>query len=669
MYSVLDGMGTPQEMAQRAADLGQSALAISDHGTLSGCMSFKNACDAVRIKPILGCEVYVAPGSRSDTEMRCLDGKSTAYHLVLLAKNRTGWDNLVRLTTMANYGDAFYKKPRIDFDLLSEYSEGLICLSGCLGSEFAQTALISGVECAVAVAEKYDNLFEGNYYIELQWHGQTDDELYFRIATAVAKGRNIATVATADSHYTYEDEADTHDTLLCIQTLSRKSDEKRFRFSGGGYYLQSAIDMAAWAPADAVANTLRIAEQIETFDLTHKPQMLELPNASGRLIAAVQQGLAEKYDNSTQATLRAGRELDVISHHGFASYFLMVADIVRWSKSHGIAVGPGRGSVGGSLVAYVLGIHAIDPLVHHTMFERFMTMERVSPPDVDLDFSEREPVIQYIEATYGAANVVQIATFMKFGAKAALRDVARVLELPEDCQEVATTASALEGRVRGISRHAAGIIISPHPLEGRVPLMRPVGASKGASLQTAWDYDAVEAAGYEKVDILGVQRLATIQKAALAVGVDIDKACASLDDGDVYALLRRGETAGIFQLDSWAGTKTIKAVRPLVFEDIVAAIALDRPGPYESGAQDQYIARRRGTAYTSHVIPEVEEILKDTHEVLLYQEQAMALAQRVAGFTPGEADEMRHAIGKKDPAQMAALKHRFIDGVVSKLCL
>jgi DNA polymerase-3 subunit alpha len=631
-------------------------------------MSFKNACDAVGIKPILGVEAYVAPGSRSDTEMRCLDGKSTAYHLVLLAKNRTGWNNIVRLTTMANYGDAFYKKPRIDFDLLSEYSEGLICLSGCLGSELAQTALLSGHSDAYDVAERYRELFGKDYYVELQWHGQEDDEEYLDIATHLGM---FPLVATADSHYTYEDEADTHDTLLCIQTLARKSDEKRFRFSGSGYYLADAGDMMTKSiiPDEAIRNTLLIAEQIETFDLTHKPQMLELPNAEARLVAAVQRGLAEKYNGSTQATLRAGRELDVINAHGFASYFLMVADIVRWSKSHGIAVGPGRGSVGGSLVAYVLGIHAIDPLVHHTMFERFMTMERVSPPDVDLDFSEREPVIQYIEATYGAANVVQIATFMKFGAKAALRDVARVLELPEDCQEVATTASALEGRVRGISRHAAGIIISPHPLEGRVPLMRPVGASKGASLQTAWDYDAVEAAGYEKVDILGVQRLATIQKAALAVGVDIDKACASLDDGDVYALLRRGETAGIFQLDSWAGTKTIKAVRPLVFEDIVAAIALDRPGPYESGAQDQYIARRRGTAYTSHVIPEVEEILKDTHEVLLYQEQAMALAQRVAGFTPGEADEMRHAIGKKDPAQMAALKHRFIDGVVSKLCL
>ena len=661
--SILDGLSTPHEIAQRAAELGQSALAISDHGTLSGCMSFKNACDAVGIKPILGVEAYVAPGSRSDTEMRCLDGKSTAYHLVLLAKNRTGWNNIVRLTTMANYGDAFYKKPRIDFDLLSEYSEGLICLSGCLGSELAQTALLSGHSDAYDVAERYRELFGKDYYVELQWHGQEDDEEYLDIATHLGM---FPLVATADSHYTYEDEADTHDTLLCIQTLARKSDEKRFRFSGSGYYLADAGDMMTKSiiPDEAIRNTLLIAEQIETFDLTHKPQMLELPNAEARLVAAVQRGLAEKYNGSTQATLRAGRELDVINAHGFASYFLMVADIVRWSKSHGIAVGPGRGSVGGSLVAYVLGIHAIDPLVHHTMFERFMTMERVSPPDVDLDFSEREPVIQYIEATYGAANVVQIATFMKFGSKAALRDVARALEQDEFSPAVQETASALEGRVRGISRHAAGIIISPHPLEGRVPLMRPVGASKGASLQTAWDYDAVEAAGYEKVDILGVQRLATIQKAALAVGVDIDKACASLDDGDVYALLRRGETAGIFQLDSWAGTKTIKAVRPLVFEDIVAAIALDRPGPYESGAQDQYIARRRGTAYTSHVIPEVEEILKDTHEVLLYQEQAMALAQRVAGFTPGEADEMRHAIGKKDPEQMASLHEKFSTGCI-----
>jgi DNA polymerase-3 subunit alpha len=624
-------------------------------------MSFKNACDAVGIKPILGVEAYVAPGSRSDTEMRCLDGKSTAYHLVLLAKNRTGWNNIVRLTTMANYGDAFYKKPRIDFDLLSEYSEGLICLSGCLGSELAQTALLSGHSDAYDVAERYRELFGKDYYVELQWHGQEDDEEYLDIATHLGM---FPLVATADSHYTYEDEADTHDTLLCIQTLARKSDEKRFRFSGSGYYLADAGDMMTKSiiPDEAIRNTLLIAEQIETFDLTHKPQMLELPNAEARLVAAVQRGLAEKYNGSTQATLRAGRELDVINAHGFASYFLMVADIVRWSKSHGIAVGPGRGSVGGSLVAYVLGIHAIDPLVHHTMFERFMTMERVSPPDVDLDFSEREPVIQYIEATYGAANVVQIATFMKFGSKAALRDVARALEQDEFSPAVQETASALEGRVRGISRHAAGIIISPHPLEGRVPLMRPVGASKGASLQTAWDYDAVEAAGYEKVDILGVQRLATIQEAALAVGVDIDKACASLDDGDVYALLRRGETTGIFQLDSWAGTKTIKAVRPLVFEDIVAAIALDRPGPYESGAQDQYIARRRGAAYD--VRPYTYDILMPTHGIILYQEQCMALAQKAAGFTPGEADDLRRAIAKKHPEQMASLHEKFSTGCI-----
>jgi DNA polymerase-3 subunit alpha len=624
-------------------------------------MAFHDACIEHGVKPILGCEMYVAPGSRSDTEMRCLDGKSTAYHLILLAKNRTGWDNLVRLTTMANYGDAFYKKPRIDFDLLSEYSEGLICLSGCLGSELAQTALLSGHSDVYDVAERYRELFGKDYYVELQWHGQEDDEEYLDIATHLGM---FPLVATADSHYTYEDEADTHDTLLCIQTLARKSDEKRFRFSGSGYYLADAGDMMTKSiiPDEAIRNTLLIAEQIETFDLTHKPQMLELPNAEARLVAAVQRGLAEKYNGSTQATLRAGRELDVINAHGFASYFLMVADIVRWSKSHGIAVGPGRGSVGGSLVAYVLGIHAIDPLVHHTMFERFMTMERVSPPDVDLDFSEREPVIQYIEATYGTANVVQIATFMKFGSKAALRDVARALEQDEFSPAVQETASALEGRVRGISRHAAGIIISPHPLEGRVPLMRPVGASKGASLQTAWDYDAVEAAGYEKVDILGVQRLATIQEAALAVGVDIDKACASLDDGDVYALLRRGETTGIFQLDSWAGTKTIKAVRPLVFEDIVAAIALDRPGPYESGAQDQYIARRRGAAYD--VRPYTYDILMPTHGIILYQEQCMALAQKAAGFTPGEADDLRRAIAKKHPEQMASLHEKFSTGCI-----
>ena len=661
--SILDGLSTPHEIAQRAAELGQSALAISDHGTLSGCMSFKNACDAVGIKPILGVEAYVAPGSRSDTEMRCLDGKSTAYHLVLLAKNRTGWNNIVRLTTMANYGDAFYKKPRIDFDLLTEYHEGLICLSGCLGSEFAQTALISGVECAVAVAEKYDNLFEGNYYIELQWHGQTDDELYIRIATAVAKGRNIATVATADSHYTYEDEADTHDTLLCIQTLSRKSDEKRFRFSGGGYYLQSAMDMAAWAPADAVANTLRIAEQIEVFDLMHTPQIPEIDNASRKLQMEVVARLHTVYGDRLKATLRAGRELDVINKHGFASYFLVVADMIRWAELNGIAVGPGRGSVGGSIVAYLLGITKIDPLRHKTMFERFLVADRPKMPDIDVDFSEREPVINYLEDTYGSDCVVQVATFMKFGERAALRDVARALEQDEFAPAVQETASALEGRVRGISRHAAGIVISPHPLEGRIPLMRPVGAAKGANMQTAWDYDAVEAAGYLKIDVLGVQRLKTIQEAAQAVGVeDINKACESLDDGDVYAMLRRGDVHGVFQLDQWVARKTIIAIRPLCFDDLVASIALDRPGPLESGAFDTYIARRRGAEY---IIPSyLGDILDTTYGVMVYQEQVMQIAQQVAGYTPGEADEFRSAMGKKKPEQMAAQRGKFTTGCI-----
>ncbi len=670
-FSILDGLQTPDEMAQRAVELGQSSIAITDHGSLSGTVSFQKACQERGIKPILGCEVYMAPGSRSDTELRCIDGKSTAYHLVLLAMNQRGWNNLVRLTTMANYPDAFYRKPRIDLDLLSRYSDDLVCLSGCLGSEFAQTLLSDGnAHLGLDIAGRYRDVFGERYFIELQDHDQEDDRRYLSLASSIADRAHVPVVATADSHYAIEADQDVHDTLLAIQTLDKKyGPDRKFQFHGVGYDIASyAVMRDLGLPPEAISNTVEIASWIGPITLgATTPNMVLIPDAANVLRAKVYAAI-RRYPGDREAALqRAKDELSVISLHGFDSYFLMVSDVIEYAKSIGITVGPGRGSVGGSIVAFLLGITQIDPLIHHTVFERFLVAERPKMPDIDVDFSDRPPVIRYLEQKYGPECVTQVGTFMTFGEKASLRDVARALDDNPDeaSEETLDTAQRLEGRVRGISRHAAGVIISPHSLEGRIPLMRPVGGAKGAALQTAWDYESVEAAGYVKLDVLGVSRLQTIQDAAKDAGVDIERSASSLDDPDVYAMLRRGDVAGVFQLDSYGGKKILRDIKPLCFEDIVVAVALDRPGPLESGAYDTYVQNRRAGSYADmSTAPALNTILLSTYGVIVYQEQVMAIAQEVAGYSPGEADAFRAAMGKKKPEVLAVEYDKFVEGCI-----
>jgi DNA polymerase-3 subunit alpha len=505
-FSILDGLSTEEEIAERTAELGQTAVALTDHGSLSGAIKFQRACVERGVKPILGCEVYVAPGHRSDHEARCVDGKGTAYHLILLAQNQQGWHNLVKLTTLANT-EGFYRKPRVDTELLEQYNEGLICLSGCLGGEVSQN-ILSGSLAAESIVNYYRAIFGDRYFLEIQRHGLgQDEEIVNDELLALARLWDVPLVATGDSHYARVEDAELHDLLLCIQTLDRKSNpERKFQFKGSGYHLMSDEEM--WMldlPKEAYSNSGYIADTVEEITFDHTPHIPQVPHSHSSLVNALWSNPLTPVEEE-----RLLSELTVISKHGFESYFLVVADICKWARAHGITVGPGRGSAGGSLVAYMLGITDVDPLRFGTKFERFMTAERMKMPDIDIDFSERAPVIQYIQSKYGVDNVSQVATFSKFGEKSSTRDIARALELEPWDDKVIAIAKRLEGRVRGVSRHAAGVIISPEPLSDGVPLMRPVGATPGADKQTAFEYEDMEALGYLKIDVLGVQRLATI---------------------------------------------------------------------------------------------------------------------------------------------------------------
>jgi DNA polymerase-3 subunit alpha len=504
-FSILDGLSTENEMAERAAELGQSHLAITDHGSLSGAIKFQRACVENGVKPILGAEVYVAPGHRSDHEARCVDGKGTAYHLILLAQNQQGWHNLVKLTTLANT-EGFYRKPRVDTELLEQYNEGLICLSGCLGGEVSQN-ILSGSLAAESIVNYYRAIFGDRYFLEIQRHGLgQDEEIVNDELLALARLWDVPLVATGDSHYARVEDAELHDLLLCIQTLDRKSNpERKFQFKGDGYHVMDDVAMCMKFPQEFVDNSGYIADTVEEIVFDHTPHIPYVKDANAHLWNTLLNNPL-----TTDETLRINDEMQVIEKHGFESYFLVVADICKWARAHGITVGPGRGSAGGSLVAYMLGITDVDPLRFGTKFERFMTAERMKMPDIDIDFSERAPVIQYIQSKYGVDNVSQVATFSKFGEKSSTRDIARALELEPWDDKVIAIAKRLEGRVRGVSRHAAGVIISPEPLSDGVPLMRPVGATPGADKQTAFEYEDMEALGYLKVDVLGVQRLATI---------------------------------------------------------------------------------------------------------------------------------------------------------------
>lgn len=704
-YSLLDGACRIKDLIDRAVELDMPAVAITDHGVLYGAIDFYRQARKKAIKPIIGCEVYVASRSRLDREARRDD---SMYHLVLLCQNETGYRNLVQLVSRA-YLEGFYYKPRVDRELLELYHEGLIALSGCIAGEIPQLLLAGKNAEAEETARYYHELFgPGNYYLEIQDHGIPEEKIVCEALFAMSEKTGIPLVATNDLHYVRRQDAEVHDVLLCIQTAAVVSDEQRMRFPGSEFYLKSQEEMAALFPyhSQALNNTLEIAERCSLdfeFGHFHLPHF-DIPEgytAESYLDELVRSRFTERCPQPEESVVqRLEYELAMIKQMGFAGYFLIVQDLVNWSRTHGVPVGPGRGSAAGSLVSYVLGITTIDPLRYGLLFERFLNPERVSMPDIDIDFcfEKRDRVIEYIIEKYGADRVAQIITFGTMAARAAIRDVGRVLDIsygdvdriakmvpaelgvtidraleiaPDliqayqndyNTQRIINFAKAIEGMPRHASIHAAGVVIGREPLSTLLPLQRtPEG-----HIITQFTKETVEDIGLLKMDILGLRTLTVISRAVNIIertrGVVIDLDDLPLDDQAVYQLLSRGNTIGVFQLESDGLRRILSEMQPSCFEDIIAVIALYRPGPLGSGMVEDFIRCKHGRQDIQYVDPRLETILKETYGVILYQEQVMRVASELADFTMGEADGLRRAMGKKKPEELAAQRDKFISG-------
>ncbi|RPF49849.1 DNA polymerase III catalytic subunit DnaE type [Thermodesulfitimonas autotrophica] len=706
-YSLLDGAARIRDVVKRAKELGMPALAITDHGAMYGVVEFYKACLKEEIKPILGCEVYVAPRSMADRTPKVDDN---LYHLVLLAENETGYRNLMEIVSLA-FTEGFYYKPRVDKYLLSRKSRGLIALSGCTAGEVAAHLLDGSLALARQAAGTYREIFgPDNFFLELQDHGLPEQRRINPELIRLSRDLGIPLVATNDVHYVNLSDAEIQDILLCIQTGKTLDDPKRLRFQSNQLYLKSAAEMAALFPElpDALARTLEIAERCNvklTFGEHHLPAY---PVPEGQTPATFLRelcyaGFKRRYPDPPEGALeRLEYELRVIEQMGYPSYFLIVWDLIRFARENGILVGPGRGSAAGSLVAYCLGITNIDPLRYGLLFERFLNPERVSLPDIDTDFCYelRGKVIEYVFHRYGADRVAQIATFGTMAARAAIRDVGRALGLPYgDVDRVARLvpgepkmtvakacelspelaelaagdptvkrlldiASRVEGMPRHASTHAAGVVIAPEPLTNFLPLHRVADGT----VATQFTMEAVEELGLLKMDILGLRTLSVIGDTLKLVkehrGVTVDIDNPPLDDPATYELLCQGETAGVFQFESSGMRNLLRELRPSTFEDLVALVALYRPGPLGSGMVEDFIRRKHGQTPVSYLHPALEPILKETYGVILYQEQVMKIASILAGFSLGEADLLRRAMGKKKPEIIAGLRSRFIEGAV-----
>ena len=707
-YSLLDGAGRVKDLVRAAGEMGMPALALTDHGVMYGAVEFYQAARAAGVKPIIGCEVYVAPRSRHDREPRRDDYQ---YHLVLLATDATGYRNLTALVSAA-FLEGFYYKPRVDRELLARHSQGLIALSACLAGE-VPAHLLKGQEAAARAAAAWLRGVFGpaNFYLELQDQGLPEQRQLNRRLIDLAASLNIPLVATNDVHYIRQDQARAHDVLLCIQTGKTLDDPNRLRFPTAQFYLKSPAEMDNLfrEVPSALANTLAIAERCHfdfTFGRLHLPayQVPAGEDAASYLRRLSYEGLKRRYphDDGT-ARQRLEYELGIIEQMGYPGYFLIVWDMVNFARRRGIPVGPGRGSAAGSLVAYCLGITSIDPLRYNLLFERFLNPERVSMPDIDMDFcfERREEVIQYVRGKYGQDHVAQIITFGTMAARAAVRDVGRVLGLPlgevdriakmvpmelgitlekalatspdlkesyagsQEVRELLDTARAIEGMPRHASTHAAGIVITREPLVHYLPLQKT-----GDAVTTQYPMQAVEELGLLKMDLLGLRTLTVIGHAREAIsrnhGREVDLENLPLDDGPTYQLLASGETSGIFQLESSGMRAILRELKPERFEDIIALVALYRPGPLGSGMVEDFIKRKHGVTPISYLYPALEPILKDTYGVILYQEQVMRIASELAGFTLGQADLLRRAMGKKKPEVLAAQRERFLAGAAAR---
>ncbi|MDX1509931.1 MAG: DNA polymerase III subunit alpha [Nitriliruptorales bacterium] len=726
-YSMLDGATRVDDLIDVVSQDGQQAVAITDHGVLFGLVEFHDRARAAGVNPILGCEMYLAHGSRRDQQM-AIDGSSRYYHLTTLATDDTGYRNLVELSTRSYTDGLWGKQARIDKELLAECNDGLIVLSGCLSGE-AATAIVVDDEPAAkqSLSDFRDILGPDRFFVELMDHGIPDQRKVWATLERMAGDLGLATVITNDSHYTRAEDAYAHDALLCVQTQAQLDDEDRFRFNGEkGYHVRTRAEMweqfGSVAP-DALRATVGIAERCNVeleFGQDLLPAFPCPPglDEAGFLRQKVFEGAARRYGTPlpTAVTERLEYELGVIEQMGFPAYFLIVADLCEHAREVGIRVGPGRGSAGGSAVAYCTGITEVDPIRFGLIFERFLNPDRISMPDIDMDFDDRRrgEMIAYAAERYGKDHVAQIVTFATIKAKSAIRDAARVLgperlgrnpfdvgdelckmmpppvqgrEAPlhdayeqsaelnnakrdATYQQVLDLAEKLEGLKRQHGIHAAAVLISAKPLVETIPLMK---TARG-EVVTQYEMNAAEALGLLKMDFLGLRNLTVISDAEEQIrdnrGVAIDmsdpRLLGDLDDPAPYELLQRGDTLGIFQLDSSGIQSLVRLMQPDSFDDIMALLALFRPGPLGQQMHVEYCERKHGRADVSYLLPELEPVLRDTYGVIVYQEQVMRIAVDLAGYTMGQADSLRKAMGKKKADVMAAQRQSFVDGAVGR---
>ncbi len=720
-YSLLDGANKISEIVARAQALGQPAIAMTDHGNLHGAVEFYETAKKVGIAPIIGCELYVTPGSRFERKQRTQGGEGT-FHLTVLAQDLTGYRNLCRLVTLA-YREGFYFKPRVDHQLLEQHSEGLIALSGCLAGEFASFIERDDLKGARGLLEFYASTFKDRFFLEVQPHAIKQQQKLNAGCAEFYQSLGIPLVATTDCHYPGQDDHFAQEVLMCISTGKQITDPDRIRHEGVSLYLKSSAEMqkdfAGWALAEqAIKHSVSIAERCQVkFDFstyympspkaeqgrTHIEIMAQLAREGlERRFSTILRSLAHWNEGIEKEYLqRIETEIALIEKMGFAGYFLVVSDFIVWAKEQGIPVGPGRGSVAGSLVAYAMRITEVDPIQNKLLFERFLNPERISLPDIDVDFCiyGRERVIRYVVEKYGKENVAQICTFGTLKAKAAIKDVGRALGMSyAETDRVAQLVPAprqgfdyplsealkmekrladyaagegknliqlamkLEGLTRHTSTHAAGVVIGDRPLIDLLPMM----VDKDGNDVTQYSMKYVEKIGLVKFDFLGLKTLSVIHTALRFVkesqGKDLDLLTISYQDPKTYQLLCSGDTTGVFQLESTGITEMTVRLKPNCFDDLVAILALYRPGPLDAGMVDHYIERKHGRKQVVYLHPLMKESLADTYGIILYQEQIMQLARALAGFSLAEADILRKAMGKKNAEEMAKQRERFLRG-------
>jgi len=707
-YSLLDGLPKIEAILDKAKELNQEAVALTDHGVLYGAVEFYKKAKEKGIKPIIGCEVYLAY-EKMDQRRPNIDDKK--YHLVLLVKDEQGYKNLVKLVTKAHL-EGFYYKPRIDEDLLEQYSQGLIGLSACLQGKIPQLILANKIEEAKKTALKYQSIFgKDNFYLELQYHPNIkDQEKVNKVLVDFSKELKIPLIATNDAHYLNKDDAKIQDILMLINTDARPDDPERLTMLGDDFSMKSTEEMVEHFKEypEAIENTQKVTELcnfefklgktiMPSYEVPENKKPIEY------LREICEANLEKKYGKNPPSIVleRLEKELGVIERTGFATYFLIVQDFVNWAKENRIVVGPGRGSAGGSIVAYLTNITEVDPIKYNLLFERFLNEQRISMPDIDLDFTDRrrDEVINYVAQKYGRNHVAQIATFGRMAARAVVRDVGRALgyaysycdriaklipfgfkldeaiskiselrdlyENDEKARNLIDISRKLEGCARHISTHACGVVISPFPLEDVVPLQHP--SQKDQSIITQYEMHSIEDLGLLKMDFLGLKNL-TIIEDTLSRIYEVRKESVNvqnLPDGDklTYKLLQEGKTTGVFQLESEGMKRILRELKPTNIEDISAVLALYRPGPMQF--VQQYINRKNGKEKITYLDERLKPILEKTYGICIYQEQLMEIARTIAGFTLNEADILRKAVGKKIPELLANQKEKFIQGAIN----